>query len=268
MESIMTTINQNALNSLKELVHYKGAKRNGDNGVKDLIDKVKNTNKIFIFENNSKSSFFRIIFDYIKEVFNVKISYESIIKNNKYEKTNNFYNLKLLNDKNIINSNRVTIKYDVLNEEISSFLQEKMMCDKNNSNLINKFLKEKVKTKGDFLLFYSILNKLMNVIINKKNEDILKIEDTKYKFKFIAESDLFYKNNIFNRLNDIFYDYNVKICENIISNKTDLKKLYKITGIDSISNLTKFIDNLKENEIRNEVFFLMLDNALKKLNLI
>lgn len=264
----MITINELAFKSIKEFIHYSGEMRNGEYGVKNLIDRVDNINKKFILSFNNEVGFFKRISSFIKEIFNIKISCNSILNNSSYINLNKFYDLNSLNNKEIINSDRVTIKYNYLNSKISFFLQEKMSDNKNNSNLINSFLKDNIKTKGDFLLFYSILNKLMSSMINEKNENRLRTNDSEGKFKFISKNDLSNKNTMFEKLNVIFYENNIdtEIKEYRIKNKVDLENLNKIKGVDAISNLIKFIHDLKEGEMRNEVFFLTLDNYKKKLD--
>ncbi|MFU9076811.1 hypothetical protein ACNART_11300 [Proteus sp. LHD240705] len=261
----MITINDTTLKDIKYIIHYKGEKGNGDRGIKKLIDKIDNVNRSFIL-SYKKSGFFQRIFDFIKEIINIKTSCNSILKNSEYEKVNNFYFLNSLENKKVINSNRITIDYYNLNENISSFLKRRMKSDIDKIEFINNYLKNNIKTRDDFLLLYSILNKLMYSIENKKNEDILKKTDNEEGFKFISRNDLFYKESIF-KLLDLIYD-DGKSEENkirIIKNISDLKKINKVNKEESIINLIKFIHVLKEKEMRNEVFLLKLENTLEKI---
>lgn len=261
----MITINNTTLKDIKYIIHHKGEKGNGDRGIKKLIDKIDNVNRSFIL-SYKKSGFFQRIFDFIKEIINIKTSCNSILKNSEHEKINNFYFLNSLKNKKVINSNRITIDYYNLNNKISLFLQKRMESDIDKNEFINEYLKSNIKTRGDFLLLYSILNKLMCSIENKKNEDILKKTDNEEEFKFISRNDLFYKESIF-KLLDLIYD-DGKSEENkirTIKNISDLKKINKVNKEESIINLIKFIHVLKEKEMRNEVFLLKLENTLEKI---
>lgn len=265
----MITINDTTLRDIKYIVHYKGGVSNGDYGVRNLIDKIDNINRSFIL-SYKKSGFFQRVFDFIKEIINVKISCDFILNHNNYERVNSFYFLNSLRNKKVVNSDRITIDYCNLNNEISSFLQRRMNndIDESESKYINIYLNNNVKTKGDFLLLYSILNKLMYSIENKKNESILKQTDSEECFKFISKNDLFYKESIFKLLDFIYGDGESK--ENKvrkIKNINDLKKINKTNKEDYINNLIKFIHDLKEKEMRSEIFLLKLENTLKQIKM-
>lgn len=263
----MTTINDATLKDIKYIIHYKGGMSNGNYGIKDLIDKIDNVNRSFIFSYN-KSGFFQRVFDFIKEIMNVKISCDFILNYDKYEEINNFYFLKSLKNKEVINSNRITIDYYNLNNEISSFLQRKMKNGVDESEFINIFLKNNVKTKGDFLLLYSTLNKLMSSIENKKNERRLKQTDGEGCFKFISRNDLFYKESIFKLLDSIYGDGESEANEIVkIKNINDLKRINTTNKEVHINNLIKFIHYLKEKEMRSEIFLLKLENTLKNIKM-
>lgn len=265
----MIAINDATLRDIKYIVHYKGGMSNGDYGVKNLIDKIDNINRGFIL-SYKKSGFFQRFFDFIKEIVNVKISCDFILNYNNYEKINSFYFLNSLRNKKVINSDRITIDYCNLNNEVSSFLQRRMKndIDESESKYINIYLNNNIKTKGDFLLLYSILNKLMCSIENKKNESILKHTDSEECFKFISKNDLFYKESIFKLLDFIYGDGESE--ENKIrkiKNINDLKKINKTNKEDYINNLIKFIHDLKEKEMRSEIFLLKLENTLKQIKM-
>lgn len=260
----MIAINDATLRDVKYIIHYKGGGSNGDYGVKDLIDKIDNINRDFIL-SYKKSGFFQRIFDFIKEIANIKVKCDLILEYNKYEEVNNFFFLSSL-DKKVINSDRVTINYCNLNNEISSFLQRRMKSDIDENKFINNYLKNNIKTKGDFLLLYSILNNFMYSIENKNNENILKQTGNERNFKFISRNDIFYKERIFKLLDSIYGDgrsEEKKIRK--IKNIGDLKKINKINKKDSIINLIKFIHNLKEKEMRSEIFLLKLENILRNI---
>lgn len=263
----MTTINDATLKDIKYIIHYKGGMSNGNYGIKNLIDKIDNVNRSFIFSYN-KSGFFQRVFDFIKEIMNVKINCDFILNYDKYEEINNFYFLKSLKNKKVINSDRITIDYYNLNNEISSFLQRKMKNGVDESDYINIFLKNNVKTKGDFLLLYSTLNKLMSSIENKKNESRLKQTDGEGCFKFISRNDLFYKESIFKLLDSIYGDGESETNEIIkIKNINDLKRINTKNKEVHINNLIKFIHYLKEKEMRSEIFLLKLENTLKNIKM-
>ncbi|WP_100158789.1 hypothetical protein [Proteus columbae] len=257
----MIAINDATLRDIKYIIHYKGGMSKGDCGVKDLIDKIDNINRNFIL-SYKKIGFFQRVFDFIKEIANIKVKCDFILEHNKYEEINDFFFLNSLNKK-VINSDRVTINYCNLNNEISSFLQRRMKNDIDENEFINSYLKNNIKTKGDFLLLYSILNNLMYSIENKNNENILKQTSNEESFKFISRNDIFYKESIFKLLDSIYDDGGSE--ENKIrkiKNIGDLKKINKVNKEDSIINLIKFIHNLKEKEMRSEIFLLKLENTL------
>ena len=86
----MTIINDATLKDIKYIIHYKGGMSNGNYGIKDLIDKIDNINRSFIFSYN-KRGFFQKVFDFIKEIMNVKINCDFILNCVNYEKINKFY---------------------------------------------------------------------------------------------------------------------------------------------------------------------------------
>lgn len=266
-EGTMTIINDATLKDIKYIIHYKGGMSNGNYGIKDLIDKIENINRSFIFSYN-KRGFFQKVFDFIKEIMNVKINCDFILNCDKYDKINEFYFLKSLKNNEVINSDRITIDYYNLNNKISSFLQRKMKNGVDEREYINIYLKNNVKTKGDFLLLYSTLNKLMSSIENKKNESRLKQTDGEGCFKFISRNDLFYKESIFNLLDSIYGDGESEANEIIkIKNINNLKKINTTNKEVHINNLIKFIHHLKEKEMRNELFLLKLENTLKNIKM-
>ena len=243
--------------------------RNGDYGVKDLIDKIGNINREFIL-SYKKNSLFQRISSFIKEIINMRVNCDSIIKHKEYEKVNDFYSLSLLKNKKVLNSDRVTIEYCNLHNEISFFLQQKIKdnIDKNDNEFINNYFNKKIKTKGDFVLLYTIFNKLMLSIENEKNENILKDIESEERFKFISKNDLSYKKRIFKLLDSIFSsgEFDSKKVK-VIKNIRDLKEGNKINEEEPISNLIKFIHNLKEKEMKNEVFLLKLNSVLENMKI-
>ena len=263
----MTTINDATLRDIKYIVHYKGRVNNGAYGVKDLIDKIDNVNRSFIF-SYKKRGLFQRLFDFIKEITNVKISCDSILNYDKYEKVNSFFFLNLLRNKKVINSDRTTIDYCDLNNKMSSFLQRRMKngIDERENKYINIYLKNNIRTKGDFLLLYSTLNKLISSIENKENESRLKQTDSEECFKFISRNDIFYKESIF-KLLDSIYDEGVSEDNKviIIKNIKDLNKINKPNKEVHVNNLIKFIHDLKEKEMRNEIFLLKLEIKLENI---
>ncbi|WP_235410296.1 hypothetical protein, partial [Proteus terrae] len=138
--------------------------------------------------------------------------------------------------------------------------------DERENKYINIYLKNNIRTKGDFLLLYSTLNKLISSIENKENESRLKQTDSEECFKFISRNDIFYKESIF-KLLDSIYDEGVSEDNKviIIKNIKDLNKINKPNKEVHVNNLIKFIHDLKEKEMRNEIFLLKLEIKLENI---
>lgn len=164
----------NSINPINDLDIIKKEKYKIKNEINSILNVF---SRFYVVERNkkfsSKLSFF------IKKIFNLKTSLVFLLDKSQHAKLNNLFTIfcggKKIEFKNcnLINSDFISIKREVLDSLFLSLnTAMENNCHDNVENLIKKYLYEKSKTKGDFIVILSISLDLINHYQKEKSEQL------------------------------------------------------------------------------------------------